>query len=160
MNQKIIAHLLQFFREDYAIIHCVDLKTLPHFDPEKSLHNLPAEIDDLRINIRDADAVLICSPEYVFSIPSGLKNVIEWCVAATVFTNKPVAIITASSSGIKAHEELQMLMKTLGAIVEPESTLLIAGVKGKVNVEGEITDRKTVLELQQMAESFNDVLSN
>nr|WP_298555227.1 NAD(P)H-dependent oxidoreductase [uncultured Algibacter sp.] len=31
----------------------------------------------------------MCTPEYVFSIPSGLKNTIEWCVSTNAFSNKP-----------------------------------------------------------------------
>ncbi|WP_262886208.1 NADPH-dependent FMN reductase [Sphingobacterium sp. 18053] len=36
----------------------------------------------------------MCLPEYIFSIPSGLKNSIEWCISTTVFSDKPVGIIT------------------------------------------------------------------
>src|SRR3954451_18534452 len=68
------------------------LKTLPHFNSEQSLKHAPPEITELRNLIQDADGVIISSPEYVFSIPSGLKNAIEWCVATTVFSGKPLGI--------------------------------------------------------------------
>src|SRR5512138_1199386 len=75
------------------------LSELPHFNPESSIGQTPAAVLEFRDRIAGADAVLICTPEYVFSIPSGLKNAIEWCVATTVFSKKPVGLITASASG-------------------------------------------------------------
>jgi len=63
--------------------------------------------------------------EYVFSIPNGLKNVIEWCVATTVFADKPSGLITASANGQKGHEELLLIMKTAMAKFTSETTLLI-----------------------------------
>ena len=112
-NQKIIDNLAKLMQVNFHFMVCPDLKTLPHFDPELSSSNPPEQIIQLRNKIEKADGVLICTPEYIFSIPSGLKNVIEWCIATTVFSNKPTGLITASASGEKAHEELQLIMKRL-----------------------------------------------
>jgi len=120
-----------------------DLKLLPHFNPELSAENAPPEVIALREAIGQADAVLICTPEYVYSIPSGLKNVVEWCVATTILTDKPVAIITASAGGQKGHEELQLIMRTLGASLSEETCLLIQGIKGKIDERGEFKDEET-----------------
>ena len=90
-----------------------DLKSLPHFDPELSVGDVPSEVAALREAIDGADGVVICTPEYIFSIPSGLKNVLEWCVATTIFTDKPVGIITAAAQGEKGHEELHLIMQKL-----------------------------------------------
>ncbi len=116
------------------------LQQLPHFDAALSLENTPQAISDLRNEIDKADAVLICTPEYIFSIPSGLKNVFEWCVSTTVFAAKPTALITASAHGGKGHEELQLIVKTLGAVFTAGTLLLVQGVKGKVDEEGKIKD--------------------
>ena len=124
------------------------LKQLPHFDPDQSTDNPPEAIADLRKRIADADGVLICTPEYVFSIPSGLKNAIEWCVATTVFSDKPVGLITASADGEKGHAELQLIMRTLYAKVTDEATLLIRAPKGKVDSEGGI-DSQTEASLRR-----------
>jgi NAD(P)H-dependent FMN reductase len=71
---------------------------MPHFDPELSTDNPPKIIVEFRTAIEKADGILICTPEYVFIIPSGL-NAIEWCVSTTVFSDKPVGLITASADG-------------------------------------------------------------
>src|SRR5436190_24220011 len=107
-NQKIIEYIEKKLSE-FNFIASPGLKSLPHFDPELSLENPPDSIKEIRSAILKADGVLVCTPEYVISIPSGLKNLIEWCVATTVFSDKPLGILTASSDGKKAHEELQLL---------------------------------------------------
>ena len=97
-NLKLVEIFADIVKDDFDVNVYNRLKSLPHFDPELSLENPPEEIVELRNNIENADGVLICTPEYVFSIPSGLKNAIEWCVASTVFSDKPVGLITASAS--------------------------------------------------------------
>jgi chromate reductase, NAD(P)H dehydrogenase (quinone) len=136
------------------------LKTLPHFDPKQSLEHPPSEITELRNLIQDADGVIISTPEYVFSIPSGLKNAIEWCVATTVFSGKPLGIITASTSGLKGHEELKLIMHTLTANFKPETTLLIQGVKGKIDTQGDIIDTETRENLQRFTKALFALISN
>lgn len=147
-NHKLVDFFIHQTKSNFEVVIANDLKTLPHFDPELSTENPPNEIIEFRNQIESADAVLISTPEYVFSIPSGLKNAIEWCIATTVFTDKPVGIITASAHGQKGHEELQLIMTTVMAKFTAETTLLIQGVKGKVNNEGQVTDSKTLAELQ------------
>src|SRR5690606_20699875 len=114
------------------------LNTLPHFDPVLSIENVPPIILQLRKEIEQADGILICTPIYIFTIPSGLKNLLEWCVATTIFTNKPCGIITASAQGERGQEQLHLVMKTLMAKFNPDTTLLIPGIKGKIDPSGEL----------------------
>lgn len=143
---------------DFDLTILDDLAELPHFRTELTSDNIPKKIVEFRDQIDQADGVIICTPEYVFSIPSGLKNAIEWCVSTTVFSDKIIGLITASATGEKAHEELQLIMKTIQAKFTDDTTLLIQGVKGKVNKEGEITDNKTEVELDKFIESFTELV--
>jgi NAD(P)H-dependent FMN reductase len=131
-----------------------DLNELPHFETELTDNNVPEKIIELRNQISGADGIIICSPEYVFSIPSRLKNALEWCVSTIVFTDKPAGIITASANGEKGHEELKLIMETLQAKLTDETMLLIQGVKGKINKDGAISDEKTKGELKKFVQSF------
>lgn len=153
-NEKLINNFARLTKDDFNVIVFNDLKALPHFDPELSVENTPKAILELRNNIDRADGVLICSPEYVFSIPSGLKNIIEWCVSTTIFSGKSTGLITASANGQKGHEELQLLMKTLLAKFTNKTTLLIQGVKGKINERGEIIDDKTLQDFTNFIEHY------
>jgi chromate reductase, NAD(P)H dehydrogenase (quinone) len=157
---QLLVHLFVADTKDYFNVTIFNhLKALPHFNPELSLDSVPKEIVALRKAIEQADGVLICSPEYVFSIPSGLKNALEWCVSTTVFSNKPVGLITASAHGQKGHEELQLIMKTLTAKFTPDTILLIQGIKGKINERGELTDAQTTDAFHAFVNSFQLLLS-
>jgi len=135
-----------------------DLTKLAHFKTELTDQNTPKKIVEFRNKIEKADGVIICTPEYIFSIPSGLKNMIEWCVSTTIFSNKPVGLITASASGIKGHEELKLIMETLQASLSIETTLLIQGIKGKIDKEKNI-ELKTLNELKNFIQSFKNLIS-
>src|SRR4030095_13679739 len=155
-NQIIIENIARLTEREFNLTIYDDLKSLPHFDPELSMEDTPKSVLEFRKAVNDAHGILICTPEYIFSIPSGLKNAIEWCVSTTVFSDKPIGIITASASGQKGHEELQLIMKTVMTVFTDETTLLIQGVKGKINENGEITDRKMIDDLTRFSESFKD----
>ncbi|MFY0687911.1 MAG: NAD(P)H-dependent oxidoreductase [Cyclobacteriaceae bacterium] len=105
----------------------------------------------------DSDHVVISTPEYIFSIPSGLKNILEWCVATTAFVDKPVTIITASAHGQKGHEELQLILQTLQAKVCKHRCLLIKGVKGKFSDEGNLVDQLTIQRLRTLVDDLLSV---
>lgn len=115
---------------------------LPHFDPTLNHDNTPAEVNRLREMVTQAEGVIICSPEYAFGIPGSLKNALDWTVSSGEFTDKPVAVITASSSGEKAHQALLTVMNVLTGHVPNSSTLLIPYIRTKV-INGTITDEGT-----------------
>lgn len=83
-----------------------------------------------------------------------MKNAIEWCVSTTVFSDKPTGLITASASGEKAHEEIQLIMKTMMSKFTNGTTLLIQGAKGKINEQGQLTDDKTKNEFIKFINAF------
>ncbi len=159
-NEKLIENFVRLTKDEFNLSIFKDLKTLPHFDPELSTNGPPKEIIELRNNVEKADGIIICTPEYVFSIPSGLKNAIEWCVSTTIFSDKLIGLITASANGQKGHEELQLIMKTVMAKFTTETTLLIQGVKGKINDKGEIIDDRTKADLTKFIKAYKDIIEN
>jgi len=157
-NQKLIDNFANLSKDDFSLTIYNDLKILPHFNPELSVNNPPKQVIELRNKIETADGILICTPEYVFSIPSGLKNAIEWCVSTTVFTDKPIGLITASADGQRGHDELQLIMKTVMTKFTDDTTLLIQGIKGKINGLGQIIDQKTVDDLNRFTNAFKTLV--
>ncbi|MBL0295074.1 MAG: NAD(P)H-dependent oxidoreductase [Saprospiraceae bacterium] len=153
-NLKLVETIARLTKNEFNVTIYNELKKLPHFDPELSTDNPPKEILEFRQSIEEADGIIISTPEYVFSIPSGLKNAIEWCISTIIFSDKPTGLITASASGEKGHEELQLIMKTAMAKFTNETTLLIQGVKGKFNTQGNISDEETKKQLGYFIESF------
>lgn len=139
-NSKLVQFLTEKFAHQINIDIFDSLKSLPHFDAAQTIENPPTSVIHIREKIEAADAILISSPEYIFSIPSGLKNLFEWCVATTIFSDKPTAVIIASADGQKAFEELQLILRTLGASIADDTCLLINGVKGKFSSTGHLDD--------------------
>jgi NAD(P)H-dependent FMN reductase len=153
-NLFIIQHIAKVLSNEAEFEIYTDLFLLPYFNPDLDKDSALGIVESFREKIRKADGILICTPEYVFSLPGVLKNAIEWCVSTTVFSQKPVALITASASGAIAHESLQLVMKTIYADLRKETQLLIQGAKGKVNSEGKITDTVVAQQLKGLAAAF------
>jgi len=153
-NLALLKNIAAYGKSAFNLKIIDDLADFSLFRAELTDTNTPQKIVEFRNQIQNSDGIIICTPEYVFSIPSGLKNVIEWCVSTTVFSDKPTGIITASASGEKGHEELQLIMKTVMAKFIPETTLLIQGVKAKVNINGEIINKETEDAVREFVKSF------
>lgn len=150
--------ILKFIAREYQAYHDIeiyeDLSILPHFNPDLDTDKPPVAVKTFREAIDAADAVIICSPEYVFSMPGSLKNAIEWTVSTTIFSRKPVAIIVAAASGNKAFESLDLVMTTIEASILKHSKLLIKGIKGKINEQGEIIDQHIRKDIRRLVDSL------
>lgn len=156
-NLRIVKAIAELSREQFSIKIFDKIAQLPYFNPDYDSATPLKKIAAFRKQIEQADGILICTPEYVFSLPGSLKNALEWTVSTVIFTDKPTALITASASGEKAHEELKLIMTTLGARFTQQTQVLIQGVKGKL--EGNrITDEATVVKLKELIKSFDELI--
>ena len=153
-NLTIINQIARRFADRIELSIYDGLARLPHFNPDLEAGAPIAEVEDFRRRVRAADGVLICTPEYVFSIPGALKNALEWTVGTSDFDRKPVALITASSAGEKTHESLFLVLKTIGANLTENTALLVSGARAKVNSDGEISDATTAEAVNLLIESF------
>ena len=157
-NLKLVEQIALLTANELNMTIYNDLKLLPHFDPERSVTNPPQEIVAFRDAIEKSDGIIICTPEYIFSIPSGLKNAIEWCISTVIFTDKPCGLITASANGEKGHEELQLIMKTAMAKFTDETALLVQGIKGKFDAQGNLADQDTQERLSVFIDAFKQLV--
>jgi chromate reductase len=153
-NFKILKFISEYLNNEFEVEIFEDLVSIPHFNPDLDNENPPESITGLRNKIAAASGVIICTPEYVFSLPGSLKNVLEWCVSTTVFCNKKVGLITASASGEMGHEQLSLIMKTIEAKFDEETQLLIQGIRGKLDSDGNIIDEKTLVNLVAFIRNF------
>lgn len=93
---------------------------LPHFNPDDDTEPLPAEVVRLRALIADADALLICTPEYAGDLPGSFKNLLDWTVGGVEITDKRVGWINASvapTGAAGAHAALRTVLGYTGAFV-------------------------------------------
>ena len=134
-----------------------NLDKIPHFNPELDNDPPPEQVALFRMQLREAEGILICTPEYAMGVPGTLKNAIDWTVSSMEFSHKPVALITASSQGYKAHASLMETLKVIESNIPEGSQLVISFVKTKVK-DNKIIDATTMNQVQQVMESlFNSI---
>lgn len=156
-NQKLMEQVLEKMGNTDFLMYD-NLSVLPHFDTAITDENIPDEVQKIREDIKNSAGVIFSTPEYIFSIPGRLKNLLEWCVSTTVFSEKPVAVITASASGEKGHEELLMILKTLGAVTDDKHQALIKGIKGKFDSNG-LLESNTFAKVSKLVADFTTSVS-
>lgn len=134
------------------------LGDLPHFNPDLDNDTPPALVVAWRDQLKNADAVLICTPEYAFGVPGSLKNALDWTVSSGEFVDKPTALITASSVGSNGHAALLLTLGAITANVPEDGKLLIPFVRTKVNSDGSITDAEILASLQKVLDALLAVI--
>jgi len=145
-SHRVISVIANMIPDNIDFIIYSDLGNLPHFNDEENYDI----VHEWRRLIKGADGVLICTPEYAFGVPGSLKNALDWTVSSGEFYNKPVALITASSAGDKAHASLLQTLTALTAKVTEEVTLLIPFIRSKFNEKGEMIDPSTLSEIKRV----------
>ena len=113
-------------------IEIADISTLPLYDDDVREKGYPKTAQLLRDQIRAADAVLIATPEYNYSIPGVLKNAIDWASRPPEqpFDGKIVGIMGASPGRIgtaRAQYHLRQCFVFLNASVLNRPEVMVAG---------------------------------
>lgn len=147
---SLILNEIERLSEDQFIFEKYNISRLPYFNPDLDNEKPPGEVADFRQKLKQVDGVIICTPEYVFSIPGVLKNALEWTVSSGEFNGKPTALITASLSGEKTHESLLLVLKTIMAKTGNGCELLIPGARGKFDNQGRLSDSAILMKLQKL----------
>ena len=156
-NNAVIAHAAGLVHEKVNFVIYEGLGSLPHFDDSKEPQ---PEVDEFRRLIREADGVLICSPEYAFGVPGSLKNAIDWTVSSGEFAGKPVALITAATGGDKAHAALLLTLTALSSHITEETTLLLPYIRAKMDENNRIKDPATIQAIGTVMDAFINEINN
>jgi len=98
------------------------LKEIPPYDADDDVPaDQPTAVEQFKAALREADAVLIATPEYNSSIPGVLKNALDWAsrpLADCPLRNKPAAVLSSSTGmfgGVWAAAETRKVLGALGA---------------------------------------------
>jgi chromate reductase len=159
-NANLIHAITKFAAGTFEINVYTGISALPHFNPDLDMDPEQAapEVAELRQFLRAADGILICTPEYAMGVPGTLKNALDWTVSSMEFSHKPVALITASLSGVHAHISLLGTLLILEARLTARTQLLVPAVQTKVNAEAQITDPGTAESITQLLESLGHLI--
>lgn len=146
--------------EDVRLVE-VPISTLPFFSPDHVPDDLPLVQDFLQA-LHQADAVLICTPEYSYSVPGVLKNAMDWASVPTgrsALRGKPIGLAGASrgrSGTVRAQMHLRHIVASMGAVVIPEPEVLVTFAEDKFNQLGELTDHTSRELMGQLIANLTD----
>jgi chromate reductase len=139
-----------------------DLLTIPLFNEDVEAQGDPPSVQELKEQIRAADALLIATPEYNYSIPGVLKNAIDWAsrpYGDNAWSEKPAAIMGASVGMIgtaRAQYHLRQVMVFLNMFPLNQPEVMIAKAHERFDAEGNLTDEKTKEFIRQLLQSLVD----
>ena len=144
-----------------AVTTAPPIDTFPLYNHDiQEASGFPAAANDLAAAIRAADGVLICSPEYNWSIPGVLKNAIDWVsrMKDQPFAGKPVALQSASTGllgGSRAQYHLRQSLTSLDVYFfgRPEVIVTFAAQKFD-EATLELKDQTTIDLIKQQLAGF------
>ncbi|MCS7178671.1 MAG: NADPH-dependent FMN reductase [Anaerolineae bacterium] len=122
------------------------LAQIPPYNEDVRARGEPAPVTALKEAVRQADALLIATPEYNFSIPGVLKNALDWASRppeTSPFSGKPVAIMgaTAGTWGtVRAQTHLRQVCQALNMFPLNRPEVLVAFAQEKFREDGQLTD--------------------
>jgi chromate reductase len=125
-NTEMLNVIRDQFSADYDIEVFDRLRDFPLFRPEDLEKTTPKLILELKQKIVDADAIIICTPEYTHNIPAVLKNALEWITASGELAEKKVLPITFTPHEPRGEYAMQSLinsLKTMNASVVTQMPL-------------------------------------
>ena len=137
-----------------------DLADLPLFNADVEAQGDPPSVAAFKRAVREADALLIATPEYNHCVPGVLKNAIDWAsrpARASVLTGKPVAIMGASTGGggtARAQAHLRDGLSYTNGLVLPLPEVLVPFADSKFDAESTLTDPDTREALRDLLVSF------
>lgn len=129
-------------------LQVVDWQDIPPFNADVLAQGMPASVQALRERVRRADAVLMATPEYNFSVPGMFKNALDWISrgADQPLQRKPVAILSATTGplgGARVQYDLRRILQCLDALVMPKPEVFIGMAPTKFAPDGTCTDAAT-----------------
>ncbi|MGZ9160447.1 MAG: NADPH-dependent FMN reductase [Candidatus Limnocylindrales bacterium] len=139
-----------------------DLGDLPLFNADVEALGDPAPVRRLKEAIGAADALLIATPEYNRCVPGVLKNAIDWAsrpARQSVLTNKPVAIMGASTGGggtARAQAHLRDGLGYTNGLVLPQPEVLVPFAASRFDEAGNLNDDQTKDAIRDLLGALRD----
>ncbi len=159
-----LLHAVARMLPEHMTMDLVSISDIPLYNADQdkpAVSERPEPVTHFRKELAKADAVLIVSPEYNYSIPGGLKNAIDWASRGedSPLLGKPVAVMGATQGlwgtvrmHIAFHPVFQFLdMKPL---FRPE--ILVAKAKDKFDANLQLTDEFTIKLIHQHLKAFSE----
>lgn len=129
-------------------IELIDYSALPLYNQDQADLSTPLLVLDIAEKVRAADAILWATPEYNYSLPGALKNLIDWLSrqAPQPLAGKPAAIISASMGmlgGARVQYHLRQILVCLDVHVLNKPEIMIGQAHEKFDAQGQLLDETT-----------------
>jgi chromate reductase len=129
-------------------LEIADIAGIPIYNDDVRTAGEPDAVAALKAQVRAADAVLLATPEYNFSIPGVLKNTLDWLSRPPEppFDGKPVAILGASPGPVgtaRVQYHLRQVLVFMNTFTVNKPEVFISHAQTKFNADGELTDEAT-----------------
>jgi chromate reductase len=122
------------------------LDDIPLYNADVQSQGDPEPVEELKRRIMVADALLIATPEYNYSIPGVLKNALDWASRppkTCCLRKKPIGIVGASSgeSGtMRGQLALRQMFVFTDSLVMAQPELRVPNAGQRFDAEGRLTD--------------------
>ncbi len=142
-----------------ATIETFELDGIPSFNQDEEA-NPPAKVAEFKQRIRSADAILLVTPEYNYSVPGVLKNAIDWAsrpYGDSAWNGKPVAVMGASVGAIgtaRAQYHLRQMFVFLNMYPVNQPEVMLAHAHKHFDHEGKLTDEAAKKLIRQLLEEL------
>lgn len=158
LNKKLLSSAIKLAPEGMEV-EVFDLKDIPLYNKEIQDQGFPEPVASLREKIKNADGVLIVTPEYNHSFSGVIKNAIDWISRPPEqpFNEKPLAIMGASDGGfgtVRAQIHLRAVFPTLNAYVMNRPQLHLANADKKFDSDGNLTDEEDLEKIKKFMQAF------
>lgn len=157
-NRALLRTALELIPAD-ASLEIFELEGIPPFNQDMEA-SMPERAKEFKTKIREADALLIATPEHNYSVPGVLKNAIDWAsrpYGDNSFEGKPVAIMSASTGmlgGARAQYHLRQMFVFLGMYPINRPEVFITFASQKFDSEGRLLDDKARELIKESLESL------
>ncbi|MGC1404944.1 MAG: NAD(P)H-dependent oxidoreductase [Thermodesulfobacteriota bacterium] len=138
-----------------AGLEVFDLDGIPPFNQDLESQP-PDRVKEFKKKIKAADAILIVTPEYNYSIPGVLKNAIDSAsrpYGDNAWNGKPVAVMGASIGMLgtaRAQYHLRQSFVFLNMISINLPEVMVPFVDQKIDQNGRLTDDKTREKIREL----------
>lgn len=160
-NKKVLKTIEKESDGKWTVLHA-DIGKLPLFNEDIEGIGDPKEVKEFKDMIREADGVLIVTPEYNMGMPGVLKNALDWGsrpAKSSVFNQMPVALAGATPGGMGTALSQMQIRQTLAAMnanVMSGPKLLISEIHKKINQDTQkLEDPKTLSYLKFFIDGFS-----
>lgn len=148
LNRALLGAAQQLVPPGMTIVP-IEIGDLPFYNADVEAAGDPPAVVAFKASLRDADGVLIATPEYNNGIPALLTNAVDWgsrFPGSSPLAGKPVALMGASPSQVgtaRAQLHLRQILEHAEARILPPPELLVARAHERFDADLRLTHEGT-----------------